>query len=377
MRGPTNRLAPPSTRWVRALLKWFAREARPLPWRRTTDPYAIWISEVMLQQTQVAIVIPYWERWMRELPTVQALAEASAQKVLKLWEGLGYYRRARHLQAAARQLVEQHQGQFPTTPAGWLELPGVGRYTAGAVLSIAFNQPAPILDGNVQRVLCRFHGFHQNPGTAAAQKQLWALAEAWVQLAAESGQKKPHLFPRACSALNQALMELGAVICTPRQPRCDACPLRGGCFACTHQQTHQLPVRERRAAVIKRITLAAVVEAGNQILVRQRPAEGVNGNLWEFPAYELPAEANEGVDKAAERRRLVQWLRRKLGVTAHDLRAAGTYRHNITCHRYEMRVWRAKALPLPPRDERARWITRTELNRLPMPAVHRRLARGI
>ncbi|WCJ59920.1 A/G-specific adenine glycosylase [Fontisphaera persica] len=369
----------PYLRWVQALLEWFADKARPLPWRRTTDPYAIWISEVMLQQTQVATVIPYWERWMQALPTVYALAKAPAEKVLKLWEGLGYYRRARHLQAAARHLLENYGGRIPDNPDDLLALPGIGRYTAGAILSMAFNQPAPILDGNVQRVLCRFHGINRQPKTAEAQKLLWTLSEQWVRRAAALEKQQPARFPRACSALNQALMELGAVLCTPRQPHCELCPLRRVCYAFATQQTHKLPLREQRPPPVKQLTLAAVVEAGDWVLVRQRPADGVNGNLWEFPNWEITPlnQTNKAKLHHIHRRRLAAWLRQELGVTAKHFRAKTILRHTITKHRYEVCVWQAQAARQTPKDTRACWVTHTELARLPMPAVHRRIAHGL
>src|SRR6185436_16761389 len=198
---------------VNKLLRWFAANARDLPWRRTTDPYAIWISEIMLQQTQVSTVIPYFERWMRELPDVSSLSRAREQKVLKLWEGLGYYTRARNLHRVAKSL---NGDAFPHEFDEVLKLPGIGRYTAGAICSIAFNQPTAILDGNVRRVLSRLF---------AKNEELWEAAEQLVVLASRTNAA------RACAALNQSLMELGALICTPHQPRCGECPIVANCAA--------------------------------------------------------------------------------------------------------------------------------------------------
>ena len=220
------------------LLDWFAGNARDLPWRRTRDPYAIWVSEIMLQQTQVKTVIPFWERWLRELPTIEAAAKAPSAKIHKLWEGLGYYTRVRNLQKAALIILEQHNGTFPRSFDEVLALPGIGRYTAGAICSIAFNQPKPILDGNVIRVLTRIFGIAENPKEKKTNAQLWQLAEALVTRAeAESlRRKKPSGRPipgfnwqnNACSALNQSLMELGALICTPRSPQCFDLPGQRG-----------------------------------------------------------------------------------------------------------------------------------------------------
>jgi A/G-specific adenine glycosylase len=204
------------------LLDWFSANARDLPWRRTHDPYAIWISEIMLQQTQVKTVIPFWNRWMRELPTVKAAARAPSAKIHKLWEGLGYYTRVRNLQKAAQIIVEKHGGKFPENFDDVLALPGIGRYTAGAICSIAFNQPVPVLDGNVIRVLTRIFGIAENPKAKQTNVKLWALAEALVQ---NSSPVTRHS-SCACSHLNQSLMELGALVCTPRNAQCSICPVK-------------------------------------------------------------------------------------------------------------------------------------------------------
>ncbi len=274
---------------VRKLRKWFARNARDLPWRKTRDPYTIWVSEVMLQQTQVQTVIPYWERWIRELPTLRALAKAKPETIHKLWEGLGYYTRVRNLQQAARQIVAQHAGKLPPDREALLALPGVGRYTAGAICSIAFNQPEPILDGNVIRVLARVFGIDGDVRKAAVRAQFWALAEELVKYAAIA---RPQ--PR-CSQLNQALMELGAIVCTPRQPRCEACPIKKDCVARRHNCIDLLPRAAPRPSVTKRRFLAFVVERRGRFLVRQRPAGVVNAHLWEFPNVEVSmTEDNPG-----------------------------------------------------------------------------------
>src|SRR6516162_2598609 len=244
---------PNLNRLVPLLLSWFAKNARDLPWRRTRGPYAIWVSEIMLQQTQVKTVIPYWERWLRELPTIKSVANASPDKIHKLWEGLGYYTRARNLQKAAKQIVEKHGGQFPQNFDDVLALPGIGRYTAGAICSIAFNQPMPILDGNVIRVLTRIFGIGKNPREKAINAKLWDLAEQLVLAAAahpihaeQSSQpkdpessvpnRKSQIANRKsqCSHLNQSLMELGALVCTARGPHCELCPVASHCSARRH-----------------------------------------------------------------------------------------------------------------------------------------------
>jgi A/G-specific adenine glycosylase len=222
---------------VQSLLIWFAQHARDLPWRKTIDPYAIWISEVMLQQTQVTTVIPYWRRWMEHLPTIEALAGAKLERVLKLWEGLGYYTRARHIREAAKIIVRQHDGHFPSQFDDVLALPGIGRYTAGAICSIAFNQPTPILDGNVTRVLSRIFGIRGKVWDKTVQERLWNHAQSLVSLA---GLKIADL-ARPCARLNEALMELGAIICTPRNPRCGSCPVRKLCSASQNDWIDRIP----------------------------------------------------------------------------------------------------------------------------------------
>src|SRR5579872_7438421 len=223
-REPARRHSTDNNGLVCSLLNWFCQNARDLPWRRTNDPYAIWISEIMLQQTQVKTVISYWTRWMEKLPNVETFARARPQQVLKLWEGLGYYARVRNAHAAAKEIVQKFSGKFPAKFDDVLALPGIGRYTAGALCSIAFNQPEPILDGNAARVLCRIFGIRHDPREKATNARLWRIARELVEAAA----RETHTASasnggdgiRPCSALNQALMELGALVCTPTQPKC-------------------------------------------------------------------------------------------------------------------------------------------------------------
>jgi A/G-specific adenine glycosylase len=285
---------------VPALLGWFAQNARDLPWRRTRDPYAIWVSEIMLQQTQVKTVMPYWKRWMREVPTVEDVANASPDKIHKLWEGLGYYTRARNLQKAAKQIMEKHGGTFPQNFDDVLALPGIGRYTAGAICSIAFNQPAPILDGNVIRVLTRVFGIAENPREKKTNAQLWRLAEELVAHASRFTfhLSRPNSRTRTkgkdeddldCSHLNQSLMELGALVCTPRSPQCHICPVNKLCVAFREGRAGELPNLDKRKAATARRFVAFVVERNGRFMVRQRPAGVVNAHLWEFPNAEVAA----------------------------------------------------------------------------------------
>lgn len=333
-----------------ALLKWFAANARDLPWRRTRDPYAIWVSEIMLQQTQVKTVIPYWERWMRELPDIAALASAAPEKIHKLWEGLGYYTRVRNMQKAAQAVVGKHNGRFPKNFDDILALPGIGRYTAGAIASMAFDQAAPILDGNVIRVLTRLHGIAGNPKEKTINAHLWTLAEQLVQTT------------RACSHLNQSLMELGALICTPRQPRCPLCPLRSECVARHDGTVDTLPNLGPRATATARKIAAFVVEQRGHFLVRQRPAGVINGHLWEFPNVEIGA--------GSQRR-----ARSDAPYQAGDFTSTESIcsiKHSITRYRIQLDVFHAK-LKRVPIDKSARWCTRAQLKQLAFTGAHRKI----
>jgi A/G-specific adenine glycosylase len=352
---------------VPRLLQWFAANARDLPWRRTRDPYAIWISEIMLQQTQVVTVIPYWERWLRELPDVASLARADEARLHKLWEGLGYYTRVRNLQRAARLLEARHGGEFPRTFADVLALPGIGRYTAGALCSIAFNQPTPIVDGNVARVLTRVFGIGTELKARQTQARLWALAESLVRVASEQRNE-----PRACSHLNQSLMELGAVVCTPRSPGCNRCPLRRPCAANRAGLPEQYPVRGPGQSATARRFVAFVVERGGKLLVRQRPAGVVNAGLWEFPNVEVDARrlVDPGLPSAQSA---------AAGSLCHDSERIGTIKHSITRYRITLEVVRVPLRGLPEEIRRTdgRWCSLKELEALAFTSAHRRIVRHL
>ncbi len=234
----------------------------------------------MLQQTQVKTVMPFWERWMHELPSIKAAANASLDKIHKLWEGLGYYTRARNLQKAAQIIVKEDGGRFPNRFDDVLALPGIGRYTAGAICSIAFNQPTPVLDGNVIRVLARIFGIAKDPREKETNKRLWQIAKELVNRAKATKAKN------ACSHLNQSLMELGALICTPRNPQCAVCPAKKHCIAFHDDRIAELPNRSQRARTTARQFIAFVIGRDGKFLVCRRPAGVVNAHLWEFPNLE-------------------------------------------------------------------------------------------
>lgn len=306
------------------LLAWYADQRRDLPWRQTRDPYHIWVAEVMLQQTQVATVMPYYACFLARFPTVTALAAASLDEVLKLWEGLGYYARARHLHAAARQVIAEHGGRVPDTSEELLSLPGVGRYTAGAILSIAYGQDVPALDGNVRRVLSRLFAIEEDVTRGAGRRRLQMLAEGL-------------LLPGRAGDLNQALMDLGAMVCTPRAPQCAACPLAGDCQAHQMGQETRFPIRRPRRAVPHYEVAAGVVwRADGRFLVARRPLDGLLGGLWEFPGgKQQPGETLQD----CLRRELAEELGIEVAVGELLTAVRHAYTHfRITLHAFHCRI---------------------------------------
>ena len=256
-----------------ALLRWYDAQARDLPWRRTRDPYAIWVSEVMLQQTQVSVVLPYWSAFLARFPDLPSLARASLDDVLSAWRGLGYYARARNLHRAAVAVLERHGGRLPDDVEALRALPGFGRYTVGAVASIAFGTEVPLVDGNVARVLARLAGLEGPTGDAAREKQLWALAETLVQ-----GERP--------GDWNQALMELGATVCRPEQPTCLLCPVRAHCGALAAGRVEEIPAPRARPERRALHLAVAAVRRGDAVLLVRREGTGLFGGLWELPSVE-------------------------------------------------------------------------------------------
>ena len=264
------------------LLEWFARHGRTdLPWQVDPTPYRVWISEIMLQQTQVATVIPYYQRFMARFPDLSTLAGASLDQVLQHWSGLGYYARARNLHEAARVVAERFQGRFPGRLEDVMALPGIGRSTAGAILSLACGQRHPILDGNVKRVLARFHAVDGWPGQASVLKRLWALAEEYTPVT-------------RVAAYSQAIMDLGATLCTRSRPACGQCPLAADCEARAAGRQRDYPAaRPRKALPLRRTRMMLLSNAAGEILLEQRPPAGIWGGLWSFPeiAHGQPLDA--------------------------------------------------------------------------------------
>jgi A/G-specific adenine glycosylase len=318
----------------RALLRWYDRHRRTLPWRGVRDPYRIWLSEVMLQQTRIATATPYYHAFLDRFPTLRSLARAREPDVLGAWAGLGYYRRARFLHEAARLVVREHGGLVPDDPEAFARLPGVGRYTAGAVLSIAFDRPLPALDGNVARVLSRLRALPLSLRDARGARTLWELAASLVPM-------------RRPGDWNQALMELGALLCTPRSPRCAECPVRGGCRARALGRVEDFPPRPGKR-VGERVRQAVVLlERRGRMLVQRREGPLLAG-LWEPPGV----DRKEGRDtRAALRKRLAG-----LGVRARLAPTGHTVRHTITHRDIEAEVWRGVVSGAVPRSPRLRWV---------------------
>jgi A/G-specific adenine glycosylase len=343
---------------IRRLRPWFARHQRDLPWRRDRDPYRIWISEVMLQQTRADTVAAYFERFVRAFPTVADLAAAEEQDVLRLWEGLGYYRRARDLHRAARAIMVHHAGRFPDDPAVLRRLPGLGRYTCNAVLSQAFDRRLPILEANSQRVLSRLFGRSEDPRRGAARRWLWQAAEDILPA-------------HGVGAFNQAIMELGALVCTPNAPRCAECPLVSRCLAHRLGQPEAIPARAPQPETIRIREVAIVVRRGEQVLLVQRPPQGRWAGLWEFP--HAPLADGESHDSAAVRR-----LRELTGLEAQPGAELLTIRHVITRHHITLTCLEADHLAGEFRSDfyvQGRWLTIADLAAYPVSAPQRRLAR--
>jgi len=339
----------------RRLLSWFSRHKRDLPWRRTKDPYRIWLSEIMLQQTRVAAVIPYYERFTAKFPTVQALARAKTETVLGHWAGLGYYSRARNLQRAAKEIVTRHGGEFPRVHEQALALPGIGRYTAAAVLSIAYQQPLAVLDGNVARVVARIGAIR---GDLRAPV-IWRSLEAAAQ---------DLLSAHTPGDWNQAMMELGATVCTPKSPRCEECPASRWCKARQLGIAAELPEARRKRATVK-VTLAAAVlldPQGQTLLLRQTGDDGVLfSHLWQFPAVEISGPAST---------ELAPYLLKKFAITAKGrITPLETARHAVTFRNIQIRPFLICVARLP-HFEGARAAHLNRLSDLPISNLTRKIA---
>lgn len=345
-----------------ALLAWWDHDHADLPWRATADPYAIWVAEVMLQQTQIATVIPYYERWMTRFPTVEALAAAPLEDVLKLWEGLGYYSRARNLHAAAQTVVAKHDGRLPRTVPELMKLKGIGRYTAGAIASIAFGAPAPVLDGNVIRVLSRLFDLEEDVTATATKRELWRLAEALLDA------ERP-------GAFNQALMELGQRVCVPAQPLCLLCPVSRYCLARQRGTQLERPVRPPRKNTPHYDVVAGVIWQDGQrgpdapFLIAQRPLDGLLGGLWEFPGGKQ--EAGETLPQA-----LAREIMEELALTIAVEEQLTTVKHAYTHFRITLHAFHARYVAGTPQHLGAAdhaWVTLAAVDRYAFAVTDRKI----
>jgi A/G-specific adenine glycosylase len=370
-----------------AALRWYGRHGRQLPWRNCEDAYRVWLSEIMLQQTTVAAVVPYFERFTAAFPDVQTLAAAPLDDVLRLWEGLGYYSRARNLHRAAQVIVSQHGGVFPSGLDDLQSLPGIGRYTAGAIRSFAFNLPAPIVEANTERLFARLLGLTRDVRAGDSRRRLWMLAEALHTGAQESRR------PRS-GDLNQALMDLGAEICRPGEPRCELCPLTGHCRAFETGQQRQIPVRSSRPPVTAVTEACVVLQRSARVLIRRRSGTERWAGMWDFPRLELSSRqistlrrngllaaatsrglSSRPVGKAALPEDINQWLQDSTGLRAQEVQAAMTLTYSVTRYRVTL-LTLVCTVRSPGRSKQTeqRWVDAAELEEVPLSRTGRQIA---
>lgn len=327
-------------------MRWFSAAARDLPWRKTRDPYRIWISEVMLQQTTVTTVIPYYERWVKKFPDVQSVARAPLQKILRTWQGLGYYQRAKNIRKCAQILCERFQGQLPARRDDLRSLPGFGPYTTGAVLSIAFDQRQPIIDANVRRVVMRLLALQGQAGTRHDAEIVSYLDRVMPA--------------RGNRIFNQAMMELGALVCRSRQPMCLACPVRIDCRA--YQDGIQEMIPTPKKTVLKKIdAVIAVIEKNHRFYIQKRDSHGLFADLWEFPGGKI--EKGETPQAALSRE-----VREELGINVCGVRPLFTTAHFYTQFKVTLHVMSCRVKQDPVHDETHRWVSRNRLTHYPMPS---------
>ena len=359
---------------ARLLLTWFAKHQRKLPWRGTRNLYRIWISEIMLQQTQVSAVVPYFERFLAAFPSATELAAAEEEQVLRLWEGLGYYRRARQLHAAAREIATKHGGSFPRAYDTVRSLPGIGRYTAGAILSLGLDQRLPILEANTVRLLSRLTAYRGETTSSAGQKFLWQVAEV-ILPEQQTGQ------------FNQALMELGSQVCTPRQPKCGDCPLATLCPTQKLGLQHQIPAPKKPKQYEDVVEAAVVIRRGGKVLVRQRGAKERWAGLWDFPRF----GSSDGEPHSQRVEALAANTAALTGIAFEGAELLTTLRHGVTRFRITLHCYQAQFAGLAPASTpRARrvnaaaklekkreqaWVKISSLEELPLSVTARKIAR--
>ena len=340
---------------VKTLLDWYQKNKRTMPWRETSDPYRIWISEIMLQQTRVDTVIPYYNRFMDAFPAIEKLAGADQQQVLKIWEGLGYYSRARNMHHAAKDVVNRLEGNFPTNYNELLKLKGIGPYTAAAISSIAFNEKQAVVDGNVIRVLSRYYGIEEDVRKTSVKKSIQQFADEIIP-ASEPGD------------FNQAVMELGATVCTPKNPECGSCPLSTQCAAYNSAQTNTIPYKSPKKKVPHhQIGVGMITDSSHRMLIALRPDDVMLGGLWEFPGGKQ--KKNESIEKTVERE-----LKEELGVDVNVnnkfMQLKHAYSHfKITLHAYWCTI--ESGTPEPRSSNGLKWVSLSEIDEYPFPKANK------
>lgn len=349
-------LGPCKKRIQTKLLRWFEKNKRDLPWRKTRDPYAIWVSEIMLQQTQVVTVIPYYQNFLKSFPTVHYLAKSDLSKVLKVWEGLGYYSRARNLHRASQIVSNHFHGKIPYTLEDLLSLPGIGRSTAGAILSFAFHKEAPILDGNAKRVFSRLFAVSGNPGERKTEGLLWKISES--------------LIPKGFSnPFNQALMDLGSMLCTAKEPQCPYCPLHRFCKGSASGEPEKLPTKKIKKKIPHIEAIASVIQKDGKVLLNQRPPKGLLGGLWEFPNWRI-----EGKGRLRLRLRLRNTIKKEMGLNVKVDELIGVLHQTFSHFKLTLHVYYCVAMG---KNKKGRWVAVGNLHLLPMSRIHRRIAESI
>ncbi|MDY6791330.1 MAG: A/G-specific adenine glycosylase [Thermodesulfobacteriota bacterium] len=336
-----------------ALLNWYEKNKRDLPWRKTKDPYKVWLSEVMLQQTQVKTMIPYYQRWLERLPTIQDLAAASEQEVLKLWEGLGYYNRCHNFQKAAKRVCAEYDGRVPDHPDLFLKLPGVGPYILSAVMSIAFKRALPVVDGNVLRVVTRYIELWDDISKSATKNNVYQMLLDLIP------KNNPGDF-------NQAVMELGALVCAPKNPTCSTCPLKRACQAKKKESIDSLPFRPRKKKIpLYKVALAVILKK-NKFLIQKRPANGHLAGMWEFPGGKI--KADESAEQAITRE-----CHEELDVSIKIIGKLKNVKHAYTHFKIELNIFICRLTSSTPQARQSqpiRWIGLNEMTQYPFPAAN-------
>lgn len=341
--------------FIKHLIRWYGKHARPLPWRETQDPYKIWISEIMLQQTTVNTVIPYYERWIKVFPDIAAVAEAPLEKILNIWQGLGYYQRARNIHRSAKIITQKFNGIVPSTPESLRALPGFGPYTIGAVLSIAFHIPFPIIDANIRKVFMRLLAL-KGKASGKQDKKILPVLEEMLPL------KNIHIF-------NQALMELGALVCRHKEPLCIQCPLKKCCLAYEKGIQEIIPETEKKA--LKNITaVVALIRKKNTYFIQKRPSKGLLADLWEFPGGKV--EKNESLQQALSRE-----IREELNVSITSCMEIMKVQHFYTQFRVHLHAFKCRVHPMPKTDAAHQWVSLKSLADIPMPSGNAKIIENL